>query len=204
MITQIIQRICFLLSSMLFGIMAYLQLGSKGGALVYCSVAAFRDYFIGMEPAQQDKFRHMLQYDNCFVLFFGLFLLAYAFGLRAQRTLVLQQKQTAAVTLVVIGAPFWFYLLLFMTAGYMLSDWGENQLLSRAINDKDFECCLFRYVQVFKWVLATGSLLLALLVDMRMRKLDMGRRHFWKPLLYLVFGIVLVVLTCLLLKAILG
>lgn len=159
MITLIIKKTGFVMSSVLWGIMAFLISGIRitreSPRLIFNAVQDFRNMYDRLSPPQQESFGSLLKYDNLFVLLFGIFLMAYAFDLRAG----LVKKQKAKKFRGVLILPL-FALL------YMASDWTENYIFKQAIHDPGFTWEPFKWLQYGKWALGLITLVALITIDL--------------------------------------
>lgn len=88
----------------------------------------------------------VLQYDNVFVLFFGLFLVGYALHLKK-------------------FLHRWFAVVIATVLLYMICDWLENAALLKQMRESKPLFNGFAIVQTSKWILGIGALVTCLVVD---------------------------------------
>ncbi|GAA5083988.1 hypothetical protein GCM10023210_03280 [Chryseobacterium ginsengisoli] len=166
MIQRIIKDMCILLASALYGIIIFLQIPKgklilDGKCLNFFSSKDFQ--YLYKDPHLRAAEFITLKYDNIFLWVFGIFLITYIFTLKSinsdeKRTKNIHVDDKRKINIIL-------YVLLFMSIGYIISDWWENHLLCEMMSKNDVIVTGLPYLSKLKWLLALISLISCLIID---------------------------------------
>ncbi len=176
MITLLIKKTGFVMSSVLWGIMGFLVSCKGKSTLIYDSFSDFLKEYADLEATRQACVKAIIHYDNVFVPMFGLFITGYALNLKE----ALKNKDVPAKNEYTLMLLFPVVALFYMTA-----DWVENGLFLQGISDSTLSVPCFKLLQYAKWFLGLGTLTVLILTDL------LGLKKPWSVLKGVLYAVLL-------------
>lgn len=177
---RLLLRICFFTSSVLWGIMFFLQYKKCDCTKwlqmhIYDNIKCFREEFSQLNECQRELDRLTLQYDNFAVFFGGIFLVLYALKQRNEIKDTKTKSFWSAVLNTLIG----------LGIAYMALDWTENYCFYHT-NNPNFVFEPFQWVQIFKWIVGIMTLVALAFTDILLFR-------NWRGVLWGIFGFLLII-----------
>ncbi len=187
---RVINTIGLIGASISWGKMAYLTclIDDENAQFIYCSVDSLREKVAMLSNESKSNYECLLQYDNKFVGFLGVFLLTYVLILFIK----LSKKYIKPFS------AHWLWLLFGVSVIYMICDWQENTIMLAVLKNKD---CSFNYffgLQLTKWIAVAVSLSGCWLIDALVLK------KVWRVVRLIVSAILLILTGAFILAAIHG